>query len=182
MPTIHDLKQSRFLTKDDCGKGILLTIAGYHNENVARPGAEEEFKWVLEFEEDVKPLTLNTINGNTIAAITGREDFDGWIGTKIVAFNDPTVSFNGKFGGIRVRAPRNLAPAPSRPPTPPPAPKPAPRPRPRNRPQCPAVLPKKTPPRRATTFPFDRCEVCLRRRSELRWSYQHKKRVCFWCL
>lgn len=127
MPTIHDLKQSRFLTKEDCGKGILLTIAGYHNENVARPGAEEEFKWVLEFAEDVKDMTLNTINGNTIAAITGREDFDGWVGTKIVAFNDPTVTFNGKMGGIRVRAPRNLAPAP-RPPTPPPAPKPAPRP------------------------------------------------------
>lgn len=127
MPTIHDLKSSRYLTKDDCGKGILLTIARYRRENVARQNEPEELKYVLEFEEDVNPMTLNTINGNTIAQITGCEDFDGWIGTKIVAYNDPTVTFNGKSGGIRVRAPRNIAPAP-RPPTPPPVPKPAPRP------------------------------------------------------
>lgn len=125
MPTIHDLKQSRFLTKEDCGKGILLTIKGWHQDNVAMQGEPEKLKYILDFVEDVKPMTLNTVNGDIIAEMTGHEDFDGWLGHKIVAFNDPTVMYNGKRGGIRVRAPRNIAPAPK-----PSPPKPAPAPRP----------------------------------------------------
>ena len=127
MPTINDLKQSRFLTKGDVGKGMLLTIKGWHEENVALRDDPAEVKYCLDFEETPKPMVLNSTNGNIIASITGQEDLDHWTGFRIVAFHDPTIAMGGKLvGGIRVRAPR-IAPVPPPPgPARPPAPKPAP--------------------------------------------------------
>lgn len=123
MPSVNDLKQSKFLTKADVIPPVLVTIRGYEQVNVAKDGVEPENKWALQFDELEKPLVLNSTNGQIIAAITGSEDFDGWIGHKVVLYNDPNISFGGKLtGGIRCRAPRNQAPAPA------PAPQNAPRP------------------------------------------------------
>ncbi len=73
-------------------------------------------KWCMAFNEVEKPMVLNSTNGQIIAAITGSEETDNWIGKKIVLYDDPNVSFGGKLvGGIRVRAPRGkaaTAPAP----------------------------------------------------------------------
>ena len=118
MPTINDLKQSKYLTKADVIPPILVTIRGYEQVNVAKEGAEPEMRWALHFDEVEKPMVVNSTNGQIIAAITGSEDFDGWIAKKIILFNDPNISFGGKLtGGIRCRAPRNqpaqAAPSPS---------------------------------------------------------------------
>lgn len=111
MPTVNDLKQSKFMTKGDVIPPVLATIRGYEQVNVALPGAEPEMKWALQFDELDKPLVLNSTNGQIIAAITGSDDFDGWIGKKIVLYNDPNISYAGRVtGGIRCRAPRNQAP------------------------------------------------------------------------
>lgn len=117
---ISQLKQSKFLTRADVGKGMLVTIREVFQENVAKEGAPEEMRWCLSFDEAEKPMVLNSTNGQIIAAITKSEDTDGWIGHKIVVFDDPTVSFGGKLtGGIRCRAPRNQpAPAPKAAPAP----------------------------------------------------------------
>jgi hypothetical protein len=107
MPTIHDLKKSRFLTKEDVGPGKLLTIKGWHEENVALLGDPPENKYCLDFEETDKPLVLNTTKGQVIARICGNEDLDNWGGYRIVAYHDPNISMGGKIvGGIAVRAPR----------------------------------------------------------------------------
>lgn len=127
MPSVSDLKQSKFLTRHDCGRGILVTIRGYEQTNVAKEGAGEELKYALSFNEVEKPLILNSTNGQIIASITKSDDFDGWIGKQVVLYDDPNISFAGKLtGGIRVRAPRVpvAAPAPTQP-APAPAPKPA---------------------------------------------------------
>lgn len=111
MPNVNDLKQSKFLTKNDVEPDILVTIKSYEQVNVALETQAPEEKYVLSFEELEKPLVLNMTNGMLIAAITGSEDFDAWIGKKVVLYNDRTVSFAGKItGGIRVRAPKT-APA-----------------------------------------------------------------------
>jgi len=118
MPTVNDLKQSRFLTKGDVARPLLLTIAGYHEENVALSGEPPEKKWCLDFHEISKPLVLNSTKGQIIEQICGSDDFDNWIGRKIVVEVDPNISMRGKVvGGLSVRAPRNK-----------PAPAPAPRP------------------------------------------------------
>lgn len=111
MPTIHDLKSSKFLTKNDVERDVLVTITGYLQVNVAKEGVEPDFKWALSFAELDKPMVLNSTNGQLLAMICGSEDFDHWTGKKVVLYNDPSISFAGKLtGGIRVRAARNQAP------------------------------------------------------------------------
>ena len=122
------MKKSNFLTKTDCGPGILVTVSGCKQENVALPGAPEELRWCLFFKEQEKPMVLNTTNAQIIAAVCGSENTDDWNGRKIVLYNDPNISFQGKLvGGIRARAPRiqsaalskaapEPVPAPARPP------------------------------------------------------------------
>lgn len=122
------LKDSKFLKKEDCGPGILVTIRELTQENVAKEGAPEELKWALHFEETDKPMILNNTNGQIIASITGSPETDDWAGHKIVLFSDPNVSFGGKLiGGIRARAPKVKQPAA---PMPKPATKPATKPAP----------------------------------------------------
>lgn len=116
MPRVSDLKQSKYLTKEDCTPPILVTIAGYEQVNVAMENQVPELKWALKFDEQDKPLVLNQTNGQIIGVIAGSEDFDDWMGKKIVLYNDPTIAFAGKItGGIRVRAPKGRA-APAVPP------------------------------------------------------------------
>lgn len=115
---ISQLKQSKFLTRADVGKGMLVTIREVFQENVAKEGAPEELRWCLSFDEAEKPMVLNSTNGQIIAAITKSEDTDNWPGHKIVLYDDPNVSFGGKLvGGIRCRAPKqsqtSTTPAPT---------------------------------------------------------------------
>lgn len=120
MPHINVLKKSNFLKKEDCGPGILVTITGCTELNVAADGAPEELKWCLHFSETEKPLVLNSTNGQIIAGFTGSDNTDDWKDRKIVLYHDPTVSFGGKLiGGIRARAPRNLQAGPMAKPGPP---------------------------------------------------------------
>ncbi len=104
MPKVSDLKDSRFLKKEDVEPDVLVTIKKYEKMNVALESVAPEEKFVLYFEELPKPLVLNSTNGQLIEMITGSDDFDDWIGKQIVLYNDKTVSFAGKItGGIRVR-------------------------------------------------------------------------------
>ena len=107
---ISELKESKFLRKEDCGPGILVTVHSVSQQNVAKEGAPEEMKWVIHFNETDKPMVLNSTNGQIIAQITGSEDSDDWTGAELVLYHDPNVSFGGKLvGGVRVRAPRKKA-------------------------------------------------------------------------
>lgn len=120
MPHISEMKESKFLKKEDCGAGILVTISGCEQMNVGMENQPPDHKWCLTFNEPLKPMVLNSTNAQLIAAALGSENSDDWIGRKIVLYNDPSVSYQGKLiGGIRARAPRGQAAA---------APKPAPKP------------------------------------------------------
>ena len=122
MPKISEMRESKFLKKEDVGRGVLATIAGCLQHNVAMEGASPEHKWCLSFHELDKPLVLNSTNIQLCAQICGSEDTDHWTGRKIVLYTDPNVSYAGKLvGGIRVRAPRPSAAPPVPPPPPPPA-------------------------------------------------------------
>lgn len=124
MPHISQMKDSKFLKKEDCGRGILVTVKSVHEENVAKEGASPEMKWCITFHEQEKPMILNSTNAQIIANITGSDVTEGWTGKKIVLYSEPNITYGGKLvGGIRARAPRNQPPAPSQPqPTPRPAP------------------------------------------------------------
>ena len=105
MPKVNDLKNSKFLTKEDVEPPILVTIKRYEEQNVELENNPKRMKWTLFFHELDKPMVLNMTNGMLLKQITGTDDFDGWIGKKIVLYNDETVMFAGEFvGGIRIRA------------------------------------------------------------------------------
>lgn len=111
MPNIAQMKNSKFFTKEDAGKGVLLTIKGCTQQNVAMANAPAELKWCLHFNETDKPMVLASVNAQLIAQFLGSAETDHWIGRKIVAYNDPSIMFQGKItGGIRCRAPRNMPP------------------------------------------------------------------------
>jgi hypothetical protein len=112
MPNINSIKQSKYLKREDVGRGLLLTVKGCTQQNVAPEGQPQELKWCLHFNEHAKPLVLNTTNAQLIAGFLASDETDQWIGKKIVLFDDPTVMNRGQVvGGIRARAPRNTPPA-----------------------------------------------------------------------
>ena len=106
------MRESKFLKKEDVGRGALFTVAAVRQENVAKEGAEPEHKWVMDFEESEKPLVLNQTNIHLCAVIFNSEDTDEWINGRIVLYTDPSIMYAGKVvGGIRVRKPKATAPA-----------------------------------------------------------------------
>lgn len=110
MPKVSDLKDSKFLKKEDVDPAVRVTIAGYEQVNVAMESQAPDMKWALTFKENIKPMILNQTNGQIIASIAGSQDFDDWAGLVIVVYNDPSVMYAGKMvGGVRVRAPRGQA-------------------------------------------------------------------------
>jgi len=112
---INQLKESKYLKKEDCGAtGIIVTIRDLEQVNVAMADDPEDMKWVINFEEDLKPLVLNSTNAQRIAAITGKQDTDDWGGVKVILYNDPTIMYAGKMvGGLRVRELKKKGAAPS---------------------------------------------------------------------
>ena len=104
---IGEMMPSKYLKKEDVGRGALVTIKGLARTNVAMDGEPAENKYVLYFNEFEKPLVLNSTNIHLCAQICGSEDTDDWNGKQLVLYTDPNVSFGGKLiGGLRVRAPR----------------------------------------------------------------------------
>ncbi len=107
MPKTSEMRESKFMKKEDVGAGALLTIESCEPHNVAKEGAPPENKWCLSFAEADKPLVLNSTNIQLCERIFGSDDTDDWIGKQIVLYTDPNVSYQGKvIGGIRVRAPK----------------------------------------------------------------------------
>lgn len=107
MAKISEMLASKYLRKEDCGSGLLLTISGFDKENLAMEGEPPQWKWICKFQETERPLVLNGTNIRLMQMIFDSDDTDAWIGNKIVLFSDPSIQFQGKFvGGIRVRAPK----------------------------------------------------------------------------
>ena len=106
---LTDLRESKYLKREDVGPGVLATISAITQKNVAPEGAPADNKAVVFFAELPKPMVLNSTNGQAIAQITGKDtDIErNWIGARVVLYNDPNVSYAGKLvGGIRIRAPK----------------------------------------------------------------------------
>lgn len=116
-PRTSEMRESKFLKKEDVGRGVLATISGCVRKNVAAEGADPEPKWCLTFQELDKPLVLNSTNIQLCEQICGSDNTDDWVGKRIVLYTDPNVSYAGKLvGGIRVRKPKPGTPPPAAPP------------------------------------------------------------------
>ena len=112
---INDMKESRYVRKDDVGDGVIVTITGLTEENLAMENQPPEMKFVLHFKENIKPLVMNSTNAQLAAKALSSPETDDWIGKKVILFNDPNVSFGGKLtGGVRIRK-NQQAPVPAAP-------------------------------------------------------------------
>ncbi len=108
---VNDMKESKYLKKEDVMPDKLVTIRSISQENLAMNDQPEELKYVMFFNENLaadgsnKPIVLNWTNIQLCAQATGSEDTDEWPGKQVVLYNDPNVSFGGNLtGGIRIRA------------------------------------------------------------------------------
>lgn len=113
---IGEMKDSKFIKKEDVGTGKLVTISRLEQQNVAMDNKPSEMKWVIYYREFEKGMTLNWTNLQLIAKAVGSEETNDWLGKQIVLYEDPNVSFGGELtGGIRVRAVRKKPDVPAPP-------------------------------------------------------------------
>ena len=93
---------SSYLTSGDFPEPRVLTIDSVRIEKLGQ-GEEEKEKPIVFFHESEKGIVLGRTTASQIAQIVGAKDTDHWTGKKVEAFNDVSVSFRGKIGGIRFR-------------------------------------------------------------------------------
>ncbi len=118
MAKVSDLKNSKFLTKEDVDPPVRVTIAGWDQVDVSLEAEPEKMRYTLSFKELEKSMVLNNTNGLRIQKITGTDNFDNWVGKEIILFNDETVMFGKDMvGGLRVQIPQQQVPEAVRPAT-----------------------------------------------------------------
>jgi hypothetical protein len=99
-----ELKNSKFLKKEDVDPAVVVTIAGFEKVNVAMEGAEPDYKYAMHLKELEKPLIMNQTNGMILADITRSEESEDSVGLKVELYNDPNIMYGGKrVGGVRIR-------------------------------------------------------------------------------
>lgn len=114
MPSYRTAFPSKYVKADDLGTTRPVGTIGTVNFEDVGTGAKQERKLVVHFEEaTLKSLVLNLINSDTIAEITGTEDYEQWPGHKIQLFATKT-----EFKGTRVPCTRVCAPPKAKPASP----------------------------------------------------------------
>lgn len=79
MPTINDAFPSKHLKHEDLqGRRVNVVIETYQLEKIG-----DDKKYVLYFQGKEKGLVLNVTKARMLEMLTGSDDFDKWIGTRI---------------------------------------------------------------------------------------------------
>lgn len=110
MPEISTMGNSRYLKKEELLQPTTYTVSEVVEENVAMENEPLKMRWVAKFQESEKGLVLNKTNLDNGAFVSGVTNTDNWAGQKFTLFNDQSVMFNGKRGGIRIQIPQQNAP------------------------------------------------------------------------
>jgi len=95
-----------YLKKEDLSESVDTVLLWIREEKVTAPGKDTQTRLVAYFEGLSKGLVLNTANCETLAEITGTDDYEKWADTPVQLYLDPDVKYGGKkTGGIRIRIP-----------------------------------------------------------------------------
>ena len=94
MPNYKNAFPSKYLKADDISTPRAVEIKSVDFEDVGAAQRQER-KLVVHFVELAKPLVLNLINADTIAEISGTNDYEQWPGTTIELYPTKT-EFQGK--------------------------------------------------------------------------------------
>ena len=97
---------------DDKGQCILTIKDAFYQKNVDVSGNKTD-GYFLEFEEDIKPMVVNSTNRKAIANLVQKQTnctpaesrkINRWVGIQIELYFDPTVKMMGQVtGGIKVK-------------------------------------------------------------------------------
>ena len=99
---------SPYLKKEDFPSPRQVTIDTFAIENVAPDGKPPEMKPVLYFNGAPKGMRINKTVLTVLGAILGNET-DAWTGKQVEVFNDMTVVYDNKVGGLRIRPVQQVA-------------------------------------------------------------------------
>ena len=104
MAKIGEMIESKYLKQSDVDGEIDVTVAKVGRQNISKEGEEAEYKWLIRFNEFVKPMVLNSTNIKRLARACKSEDTDDWIGKKVKLYVDHDVEFAGNVvGGLRIK-------------------------------------------------------------------------------
>jgi hypothetical protein len=108
----NEIFPSKFLKASDlAGKPLTVEIERAPTETLGS-GDDTDRKTVLYFRGGPKPLPLNMVNWDAVAAIAG-DDSDDWPGHRIELYPTTTTLRGSTVDCIRIRAPKAKATAPS---------------------------------------------------------------------
>jgi hypothetical protein len=110
MPDIDTMKTSKYLKKEDVGRGVLVTIKAITSEEPSNQNRFDATVWFIYFNELQKPLWTNVTHREQIADYLGSRNSDHWPGYQVVLFNDQSVinQTGQRVGGIRVKPAQSL--------------------------------------------------------------------------
>jgi hypothetical protein len=102
--TLNDLFPSKYLAKEDVPTPTVATMQQVTQVEMNDNGVKV-MKPILVLSAFRKPLVLNKLNAQSVAAVYGS-DTSAWVGKPIEVFVDPNVMMQGRMvGGLRLRAP-----------------------------------------------------------------------------
>lgn len=86
------------------GEEKTVTIASIGTGDVTGVGGEVSAKPVMRFEEQLKPLIVNTTNFKMLQRLFQSRFIEDWVGKQIILYGDPDVKFGREtVGGVRVK-------------------------------------------------------------------------------
>jgi hypothetical protein len=105
MVTMSDAFPSKYLKAADLPAPVVATIKVASLEKIKSFSGGETDKVVIFFAKGLKPLPLNRTNFESCVDISGSDDSDDFVGTKVELYATKT-SMNGKtMDCVRIRAP-----------------------------------------------------------------------------
>ena len=102
MTNFHDAFPSKYLKAEDFPTPQAVEIDAVDLEDLGF-GQHQERKLVVHFVDLTKGLVLNRINAETIAEISGTEEYDQWPGQVVVLYQTKTEFQGKRVPCIRVR-------------------------------------------------------------------------------
>jgi len=107
MKSYRSYGDGSYLKKADVNPSQVWTITNVEERTITAPGREPKDRVVLFFNGTKKGLVLNMTNGDALFKMTGHDDPEEWIGTRVELFVDESVAYAGQpIGGVRLRKPK----------------------------------------------------------------------------
>jgi hypothetical protein len=86
------------------GKDLVVTIKSVQKEKVTGADGKKEECMVMRFQENVKPMIVNSTNAKTIQKLYKTPYIEEWAGRKIQLFVDNVKAFGDVVEALRIRS------------------------------------------------------------------------------